>query len=116
MSKILLVMQHSAFCGAASREGQDLAMALAATGHQVSVLYRAEAVLQLLPLTRAIAVKDFTKAQKLFEMYDIEAVYVCQQAFTAFGLARHALQIPVSVLSREAQSTLFNQFDQILVT
>ncbi len=74
MSTILLVMQHSAFCDASSREGQDLAMALAATEHQVSLLYREEAVLQLLPLASPVAVKDFTKAQKLFQLYDIEDI------------------------------------------
>lgn len=91
-------------------------MALAATEHQVSLLYREEAVLQLLPLASPVAVKDFTKAQKLFELYDIEDIYVCQQALDKFRLKPEQLQIPVIAMDQAAQATLLSQFTQILVT
>jgi tRNA 2-thiouridine synthesizing protein C len=115
MAKIVLILQHSAWSGAAAREAQDLSLALAATEHQVTLLYRDAAVLQLLPLAQALTVKDFTVAQKLFDLYDLDAVCVCQQSLAYFELTTEQLRIPVELVDRSAQSALLNQADFVLV-
>lgn len=115
MANIVLIQQHSAWNGAKAREAQDLSLALAATEHQVRLLYRNAAVLQLLPLTQSLAIKDFTVAQKLFELYDIAAVYACQQSVTTYSLQPEQLRIDVQVLDCDAQNDLLSQADYILV-
>lgn len=115
MAQIVLILQHSAWTSAKAREAQDLSLALAATEHQVQLLYRDAAVLQLRPLTQPPAGKDFTVAQKLFELYDIAAVCVCQQSLAAYALVPEDLRIDVNVLDPSAQNEMLSQADFVLV-
>jgi tRNA 2-thiouridine synthesizing protein C len=115
MTNILLIQQSSAFDGAVAREAQDLALALAATEHQVTLLYRDAAVLQLLPLAQQPAVKDFTLAQKLFELYDIAAVYVCQHSLSRYQLSVPQLRIPVLLAAPDVQQQLLRDATFVLV-
>ncbi|MDZ7870970.1 MAG: DsrE family protein [Rheinheimera sp.] len=115
MAKILLVHQASAFEAATAREAQDLSLALAATEHEVTLLYRGAAVLQLLPLQTTIAVKDFTVSQKLFDLYDIAAVCVCLQSLQQYQLTTAQLRIPVQVVDQSAQQQLLDAASHILV-
>jgi len=115
MASFVLILQHSAWSGSTAREAQDLTIALAATEHQVTLLYRDAAVLQLLPLGQALPLKDFTVAQKLFELYDVDAVCVCQQSLAGFQLTTAQLRIPVKTLDMAAQSALLHQADFVLV-
>jgi tRNA 2-thiouridine synthesizing protein C len=115
MAKILLILQSSAFSDAIARESQDLALALAATEHEVSLLYRGAAVLQLLPLHQTLAVKDFTMTQKLFDLYDIAGVYVCAESLAHYQLVPSALRIPLKLADLPTQQQLLNTAEQILV-
>lgn len=115
MARILILQQHSAWSSAKAREAQDLSLALAATEHQVTLLYREAAVLQLLPLHESLALKDFTKSQKLFELYDIDSVCICQHALQKFQLTAEQLRIETKVLDLSGQQALINQADMVLV-
>ncbi len=115
MRRCVIIQQHSAWTGSAAREAQDLALALAATDHQVTLLYRGAAVTQLLPLTQQLVVKDFTITQKLFALYDIEQVAVCQHAMAHFQLSVEQLRLKVDVLDEPAQRTLLDQADFVVV-
>lgn len=101
MKKIAVVLQHSPFNSALSREAQDMIMALAAVEHQVTVIYQNAAVLQLLaPKDDAsIGCKDFIPAQKLFDLYDIAAVVANRSAFAKYQITSDQTIIPVSQLS-----------------
>lgn len=115
MAKILLIHQASPFSSATAREAQDLSLALAATEHEVTLLYRGPAVLQLLPLQATVAVKDFTVSQKLFDLYDIAAVCVCQQSLQQYQLTKAQLRLPVQVVDLSAQQQLLDDASHILV-
>lgn len=86
--KILVLIRHSPFSQVTSREAQELAFALAAVEHQVSVCYLAEGVLHLVETASnaAIGAKDFTVQQKLFGLYEIEQAFACQDALQQFGV------------------------------
>jgi len=116
MKKIAVVLTQSAFMSHVSREAQDLAMALAAVEHQVTLIYLADAVTQLLPLalTQNLGVKDFTSAQKLFALYDIEQVIVAEEAMMLYQLAVNDLRIDAAVLATPEISALLLQQDHIL--
>ncbi len=115
MAKILLIHQASAFEAATAREAQDLSLALAATEHEMTLLYRGAAVLQLLPLQTTVAVKDFTQSQKLFALYDIAKVCVCQQSLQQFQLTAEQLRMPVQVVDLPIQQQLLDDASHILV-
>ncbi len=115
MRRCVIIQQHSAWVGSAAREAQDLALALAATDHQVTLLYRGAAVTQLLPMAQPLVVKDFTVTQKLFALYDIEQIAVCQQAMAEFQLSANQLRLKVDVLDEPAQHSLLDQADFVVV-
>lgn len=95
MKKIALILTQSAFSHAVSREAQDLALALAAVEHQITVIYLDAAVTQLLPADTShdLGVKNFPAAQKLFAMYDIAQVVVASDAMALYGLTEADLRI-----------------------
>lgn len=115
MAKILLIHQASPFSSATAREAQDLSLALAATEHEVTLLYRGPAIFQLLPLQTTVAVKDFTVSQKLFDLYDVAAVCVCQQSLQQYQLTSAQLRLPVQVVDLSAQQQLLDDASHILV-
>ncbi len=116
MKKVAIVFTQSAFSFSNSREAQDLAMALAAVEHQVTLVYLGAAVTQLLPLSPAqnLGVKDFTAAQKLFALYDIEQVVVAEDAMLLYQLALNDLRIEAAVLAKAEINTLLLQQDHVL--
>lgn len=116
MKKILLIIESSAFTSAKARESHDLLLALAAVEHQVSVLYRSAGVTQLLSTaTEGAPIKDFTKSQKLFSLYDIESVFACTESLAFYRLDLAALQITVSALTPAQQQTLMVTFDEVIL-
>lgn len=115
MRRCVIIQQQSAWSGNAAREAQDLALALAATEHQVTLLYRGAAVTQFLPLATPLIIKDFTVMQKLFALYDIAQVAVCQQAMAEFQLSTDQLRLTVDVLDEHAQCALLDQADFVVV-
>jgi tRNA 2-thiouridine synthesizing protein C len=116
MKKIAVVLTQSAFMSHVSREAQDLAMALTAVEHQVTLIYLGTAVTQLLPLSTAenFGVKDFTLGQKLFGLYDIEQVVVAEDAMLLYQLVVNDLRIDAAVLATPEISALLLQQDHIL--
>lgn len=115
MRRVVIIQQHSAWDGSAAREAQDLCLALAAAEHQVTVLYRGAAVTQLLPLAESLVVKDFTVTQKLFALYDIACVAVCQQAMADLSLTTGQLRIQAEMLNAAEQCALLDQADLVVV-
>lgn len=116
MKSILLIMQHSAFASAKAREAQDLLMALCATEHQVSVLYTNAGVTQLKPTASdGASLKDFTKAQKLFPLYDVVEVFACSQSLECYQLTEDMLTMPVRIVSIQEQQSLLPSFDEVIL-
>lgn len=115
MRRCVIIQQQTAWTTSAAREAQDLCLALAAAEHEVTVLYRGVAVTQLLPLTEPLVVKDFTVTQKLFALYDIASVAVCQQAMADLSLTTAQLRIEVEMLDAAGQRALLDQADFVVV-
>jgi len=116
MKKIALIFSHSPFDTAISREAQDMVMALSAVEHQVTVIYLDTAVLQLLPVhpNAELGCKDFTPAQKLFELYEVSAVVASEQALNKYQMVAQQCRIPVMTLSCQEIQQLLSQQQMIL--
>ena len=116
MKKIAIIFSQSPFRSALSREGQDMLLALCAVEHQLTVIYLADAVLQLLPTspTAALGCKDFTPAQALFALYDVHQVVVCQQSVAHWRLSAAEFRIAADVLASGQITQLLQQQQHIL--
>lgn len=95
MKKILIIQSQSPFVSNQGREGQELALALAAVEHQIDVFYVGNAVLQLLcgDAEPSMPVKNYLLQQKLFGLYDINALYVCEKSLAQYQLSLTSLRI-----------------------
>ena len=97
------------FCSAphgqsSGREGIDALLAASAYCESIKVLFSGDGVLQLLrdQQPEAILSKDYAPMMKLFDLYDIEQVYVCQQSLAERGCANADLVIEAQVLDVSA--------------
>lgn len=99
MRNIMLIQRHSPFSASHGRESFDLTMALAAVEHKVTVLFMADAVFQLMTLndTSALQLKAYQHGFKLFDLYEVEQVLVCQASLQQRGLTAADLMINVSI-------------------
>ncbi|MDC0612298.1 sulfurtransferase complex subunit TusC [Vibrio sp.] len=88
MSQITFVFQTAPHATSSGREGIDALLATSALTDDISVVFLAEGVAHLLSGqdTRAIRTKNYSPMIKLFDLYDIENVYVCQQSLDDLGL------------------------------
>lgn len=116
MVKIAVVLQQSAFTSAIAREAHDMLLALAAVEHQLTVIYLADAVLQLVP-TRVDAnfgCKDFTPGQKLFGLYEIEQLLVSADACRQYQLHPDDFRVPAQLCSLAELQQQLSQHQHIL--
>ncbi|EIW90543.1 dsrE-like protein [Alishewanella agri BL06] len=117
MQAILLIQTASPFNQAKAREALDLALALAAIEHQVSMLFQDDAVYQLLAPDfeqTTAPLKAFQKSFGLFALYDIGPCLVCQQSLAARGLAQLSLPDGFVQADSAAIQAAMQQADQLI--
>lgn len=118
MRNILLLQQHSPFNYSYGREALDMALALAAIEHSVSILFCDDAVYQLLPTADQpdFGLKPYPRSFKLFSLYDIEQVYACLESVTARGLKPELFSINITLLTRADIAALLSAQHQVITT
>ncbi|WP_397472209.1 sulfurtransferase complex subunit TusC [Rheinheimera sp.] len=116
MRNILLLQQHSPFNYSYGREALDMALALAAIEHSVSILFCDDAVYQLLPTVDQpdFGLKPYPRSFKLFSLYDIEQVYACLESVTARGLKPELFSINITLLTRADIVALLSAQHQVI--
>lgn len=110
--KIAVLVTSLPFDGIAARESLDLIFALAAVDHQVCVIFSDDALYQLVKAddSAELMVKDFRRSFKLFELYDIEDVYICAESLRQRQLQANALLLDAQPLeSSELSQLLYTQ-------
>ncbi|MGL6262191.1 sulfurtransferase complex subunit TusC [Vibrio sp. WXL103] len=98
------------------REGIDALLAASAYCESIKVMFCGDGVLQLLrgQQPEAILSKDYAPMMKLFDLYDIEQVYVCKQSLAERGCANADLIIDAELLERDAFQSQLAQCKSIL--
>lgn len=116
MRNILLLQRSSPFNDGKGREALDMILAMAAVEHNISVLFSADAVYQLLPTQdhTDFKLKAYPRSFKLFALYDIEQVYVCRQSLKQRGINAADLSIDVTVLDSSGIAELFARQHQVI--
>ncbi|CAM4460399.1 sulfurtransferase complex subunit TusC [Vibrio agarivorans] len=104
---------HSTSSG---REGIDALLAASAYSESIKVMFIGDGVLQLLAgqSTESILSKDYAPMMKLFDLYDIEQVYVCKDSLAERGCSHADLIIDVEHLSADEIRQQITQCHSVL--
>ncbi|MGR5120961.1 sulfurtransferase complex subunit TusC [Vibrio astriarenae] len=98
------------------REGIDALLAASAYSESIKVMFIGDGVLQLLAgqSTESILSKDYAPMMKLFDLYDIEQVYVCKGSLAERGCSHADLIIDVEHLSADEIRQQITQCHSVL--
>jgi len=101
MNRIAFVFNQPPHGHASGREGLDAVLATSAYSDQLAVFFMDDGVFQLVSNQQpsAVLAKDHASMFKLFELYDVENIYVLQQSLDERELNTARLIIPVVALS-----------------
>ncbi|UPQ88247.1 sulfurtransferase complex subunit TusC [Vibrio sinaloensis] len=116
MSQLTYLFRTAPHSSNAGREGVDALLAASAYCEDISVLFVGDGVYQLLlgQDPNAILSKDYAPMLKLFDLYDIEQVFVCQESLQQRGLAHVDLVIDAQLLAVEQVQQQLQQAGKLL--
>ncbi|UUM30858.1 sulfurtransferase complex subunit TusC [Vibrio japonicus] len=100
MSQLTYLFRSAPHSTSSGREGIDALLAASAYCENITVIFIGDGVYQLLhgQQPESILSKDYAPMLKLFDLYDIEQVYVCKESLASRGLAQADLIIEVESL------------------
>lgn len=116
MQNITVVFRHSPFNTSKAREALDMALALAAVDHKVTVLFCDDGVYSLLNTSEQsqFTLKHFNRSFKLFSLYDIEQIIVCAASLATRHLNTADLIIPAKSVDQDAVQALLAKQQHII--
>jgi len=116
LSQLTFVFRSCPHTTSAGREGVDALLAASAYSEEISVIFLGDGVGHLLSMQNPseIQSKDYAPMFKLFDLYDIEQVFVCQHSLQERGLDGAALLIQAQVLNVEAVQQQLGMATKIL--
>ncbi|WP_213994936.1 sulfurtransferase complex subunit TusC [Arsukibacterium sp.] len=116
MQNIAIIQRQSPFNSGDGREALDLILALAAVEHQLTVIFCGDAVYQLLTVnqTSDFPLKRYQQGFKLFGLYDIEQIYVCQQSLQQRQLGSADIAVDAKQVSPAQLQQLLASQQQIV--
>lgn len=117
MSKrILIVCRQPPYGSSLAREAVDLALASSVFEQQLAVLFLADGVLQLLKNQHSLDIfmKNHGNVLSAFPLYDINDIYIDQQALADRSLTETDLLLEGKYLSTKQITNLIAQYDIVL--
>ncbi|WP_105189847.1 sulfurtransferase complex subunit TusC [Pseudoalteromonas sp. T1lg48] len=117
MKHIVVISQRAPYHHQSLKEALDLVLIFAAIDQEVSWLLEGDAVLALSAQQqpKLLGQKDFTKALKMLELYDIDSIYVCAESLAARGLDDTSLILEVKSAHAQDKQALLAQASQVVV-
>lgn len=103
MNQLTYLFRSAPHGNNAAREGIDALLAASAYCENIHVFFIGDGVLQLLAgqNPQGILSKHYAPMFKLFELYDVEHIFVCQASLEERGVSQAELLIDAEYLSRE---------------
>ena len=116
MMKVAFVSRQAPHGTSIAREAQDAILATSALTDDLSVFFIGDGVYQLLAeqQPQAIACRHFAPTFGLFELYDIDNIYVCADSLAERGLSADKLIIVAQCVSQLEVNRLIRQHAIIL--
>lgn len=112
MNKVAFIFRNAAHGCAAGREGLDAALATSALDEEIGIFFIGDGVYQLLAeqSPAAILQRHYAPTFGLFELYDVEHVYICSQALAERGLSSASLVLTPHVLAQDELQARLAQY------
>ncbi|MEH6566274.1 MAG: sulfurtransferase complex subunit TusC [Halopseudomonas sp.] len=112
----LLVISRHAPAQAAAREALDLALAAAAFGVPVGMLFLDAGVLQLLKGQEPALIQQKSLSANLqaLPMFGVEDLFICQHSLSERGLQPNQLLLPAKAVEGSEIATLLEHYDQVV--
>ncbi len=113
---LLVILRHAPHGGSWLREGLDVALVAAAFGGNVSLLFMGEGVTALVEGQGAgpLGQKGTAPTLEMLEMYDIETLWVEDEALSRFGLRADELMLAPVALEAEAIAEAIQAHSRVL--
>lgn len=114
--KSLLVISRHPPALPASREALDLALAAAAFGVPVGMLFLDAGVLQLLKGQEPALIQQKSLSANLqaLPMFGVEDLFICQHSLSERGLSPNQLLLPTKSVEGSEIATLLEHYDQVV--
>ena len=111
-----MVVRRPPYASSLSRAALDTALAAATFEQPVSLLFMGDGVLQLLPDqgSEVIGVRNIGRLLASLPLYDIESVYVDEEAAERYGLDLADTPLPARALDDTAMRELMLGCDHLL--
>jgi len=116
MKSSLFISTKPPYSSQSSKEALDAALASAAFGVQVALLFLEDGVFQLQQNQQPDSqwLKRTAPIFQSLELYDISEVFVCDQDLAERGLTPDHLIIPVTTVTAEELGPLLTRYDNLL--
>ena len=113
--KIAFILQQTPFSSDFSSDAIDAVLAGGLYGQAVSVFFVGDGVFQLVDSENNTSpIKPLSKKLKALSLYDVESLYVCQDALAKRGLRPTDCCIDVDCVASNRLDQLIRQHDVIL--
>ena len=98
------------------RESLDLTLAMSAFNESISLFFIGDGVYQLLDGHNPCEIlqKHFQPLFKMLELYDVENIYVCEQALIERSITQGELMIDITLVTELQLKTKLAEQDQLL--
>jgi len=113
---LLVLVRHSPYGSSLARTSLEVALTAATYEQRVAVLFLGEGVLHLLPdqdSTR-IGVKNIGKLIASFPLYELDSLFVDENALLQYAVDEHKLPYDLQSLDSAAIKDLMCSYDHIL--
>lgn len=116
MRSTLVINTKPPYSSQAAKEAADAALASAAFGVQVGLLFLGDGVFQLVKSQNPDPkwMKRTAPLLLSLELYDISRVYAGQKDLISRGLTTEDLMIPVTCINQQQTRDLLNEFDNLM--
>ncbi len=114
--RLLVVIRHTPYGSGIARASLDAALAAAAFEQPIQVLFLGDGVLQLLPDqdSSAIGVRNIGRLLGSFPLYDIEHVYIDEEAANRLGVDPSRAPLPTRPVDAAGIRALIDNSDHLL--
>jgi tRNA 2-thiouridine synthesizing protein C len=114
--RLLVVIRHTPYGSGLARASLDAALAAAAFDQPIQVLFMGDGVLQLVPGqdSSAIGLRNIARLLGSFPLYDIEHVYIDEEAAGRLGVDPSKAPLPTRTLNAAGIHALMDSCDHLL--
>lgn len=116
MKKILIILSQPPYSDARAKDALDIALTSAAFEQEVSLLFSQDACYLLLDQQnpQPIAQKNLSNTLKALPMYDIEQLYVDEEALRVRGISAEQVESSAECLNKERIAEMIHENDVVL--